>query len=144
MREIEFKGKRLNNKEWVHGFYYNETSRESHSSERKVTRHHIYTQNFNVFVDPETVGEYTGTNDVKGKKIFEGDIVEVTCKYKGNVEFEECGVVEHTGSAFELKIFTSEEEFNFPIFESVSNDEREDTFIVIGNKYDNPELLEGV
>ena len=61
-----------------------------------------------VDVIPETVGQYIGLEDVNGIKIFEGDVVEVTCKFKGKVEYENCGIVKYIGNAFVLDIFTFE------------------------------------
>lgn len=148
-REILFRGKRKGYSDsWVEGFLakkdlifsWSETSMEEiFGGEKKDDGTYFYNS---YPVRPETVGQYTGLKDVFGKKIYEGDIVEVTCKFKGKVEFENCGVVEYKGNAFELNIFTDDEDFNFPIYESVCNSEREDTFIVIGNIHDNPELLE--
>lgn len=76
MRDIEFRAKRIDNDEWVYGFYHNETSKESPASERLTTRHHIYTQNFDKYVDPVTVGQYIGLQDNNEQKVFEGDIMQ--------------------------------------------------------------------
>ena len=63
MREILFRGKRIDNGEWVYGYYI------------AVFSHSIVDNRGVAFeVESKTIGQYTGLTDKNGKKIFEGDI----------------------------------------------------------------------
>lgn len=69
MREIKFRGRTLDEKpvHWVYGYLNNDEGG-------------LYIcQPFNakVYVDPETVGQFTGMEDVNGSQIYEGDVVEL-------------------------------------------------------------------
>ena len=75
MREILFRGKRLDNGEWVYGGYHFEHGfgDPSHYIVEYST-FGAFTVNNLIKVEPETVGQFTGMLDKNGDKIFEGEV----------------------------------------------------------------------
>ena len=126
MREILFRGKRMENGEWVEGAFLNDrdgafyicpaVSDISYGDGGNRRRIGCWYK-----VDPSTVGQYTGLKDKNGNRIFEGDILSIWNESHDVVVFED--------GAFDL------ENTSIPI--RFAN-----KFEVIGNITDNPELLE--
>ena len=131
MREYKFRAKIKNPHvdEWVYGYlvsecYINEKNKLGYTPVRK-----------------ETVGQYTGLHDKNGKEIYEGHIIEFsydmfignfdTFVAKGKIVFEE--------GAFYVEVFENERttEDEAYLLYSINLD----TIEVIGNIYENEELL---
>lgn len=137
MREILFKGKRLNNSEWVYGFllidgitgkYFIHMSGNCLNESDKVGQEGCLM--FVAFeVDPETACQHTGLTDKNGKKIFEGDIVKLA-DYDEDIPSK---VVWDKNEAFFKLIDTD----NY-----IASLAESEELIVIGNIFDNPDLLE--
>ena len=140
MKEILFRGKRIDNGEWETGFLVIEryqTSEEKFYITDKMTGYHTP-------ILPKTVGQYTGLTDKNRKMIFEGDIINAITLDTGN---EQKAVV---GFGLFIDENNDEEYIGFYIeFDGIkttitqlSMEEVKDRIEVIGNIHDNPELLE--
>ena len=141
MREILFRGKRVDNGEWITGNY--------------VAAHHHW-HNRGIHVDwivsaacanggwfalhgrhpvvADTVGQYTGLIDKNGKKIFEGDILSTHFDFN-NPEVESHAVVEWGNFTW----VTHQPGYD----PDEITDFDKGLWTVIGNVHDNPELIGG-
>ncbi len=140
MREILFRAKRIDNKGWAEGLLtimwgqYNIIKPSDENTAYPI--------------DPETVCQYTGLTDKNSRKIFEGDILkgfQYPFFFDGDFNYfaEVCWFDNCKG--FGVYTFKNPEaiirgisEGNTESFEDFSSSDWE----VIGNVYDNPELLE--
>ena len=139
MREILFRGKRIDTGEWVEGYpvksvndkYYLITYITEDSINTKNEVDFIYQE-----VKPETIGQFTGLTDKNGVKIFEGDILKVP------EDWNEYGV--YAGEVYEVYFafggFRMKPKYNLNNKGFWIEDDK--TFEVIGNIHDNHELLE--
>ena len=143
MREILFRGKCNEvgkyNGQWIEGFYGEDDGKPIIA---RSTDHGL----IGYFCEPDSIGQYTGLTDKNGRKIFEGDILKV--KQHGEMGLRTCAIYfgeyidadsvfgDYRCIGFYLKVVDEccsiggllDSDFEFEI---------------IGNIYDNPELVGG-
>ena len=128
MREIIFRAKREFNgsvgdglNDFVYGYYYSTSPRV----------HHIYSFGEHITINADTIQQFIGELDKNRTKIFEGDIVKIPEGYGGDYFFKESiGYVKYEDGGF-IVVTKSLSDFHWNELE------------VIGNIFDNKELLTG-
>ena len=98
--------------------------------------------NYSISFDDIELMQYTGLHDKNGKEIYEGDIIEFSYDmFVGNFDtFVAKGVVVFDEGAFYVELFENERTTKDEAYLLYSINL--DTIEVIGNKFDNPDLLE--
>lgn len=122
MREIKFRGKRLDNGEWGYGYLHLPIGGDNLM---------IQVSNTDSFaVIPDTAGQFTGLHDKSGKEIYEGDIVVMDGVIKGYVRYN--------ARYWRYEVAAADEPLEN---ERIPSGRPEECWMVIGNIHDNPELL---
>lgn len=126
MRKILFRGKGINDKEWRYGFY-TEQQGYPYITPDGVAMYEI---------DANTAGQYTGLNDRNGNRIFEGDIIkhDVT----SDTSWEAIVKWDNDGTRF-LGFITGNEPRI--MYVGMIDKKNKSVIKIVGNIYDNPELL---
>ena len=135
-REIKFRGKRIDNGEWVYG------NLVLTAYGCYIIPQNIYADRMPQFsVDPKTVGQFIGFRGKNEREIFEGDILQYPDAYQCGEDWEETlsvGEIEWDENQAQFTVSNRQSIDLESLFDDI--DEAE----VIGNIYENPELLEVV
>jgi hypothetical protein len=125
-----YRGKRIDNGEWVHGFALEAWDGTSHI----ITSFGPYATNClecgsneteSHEIDPETVGQYTGLNDKNGKEMFDGDL----------------WISRPEGRPYEIKWYETGWYLYLNKTKHYENADGLSLGEKVGNRWDNPELL---
>ena len=155
-REILFKAKRRDNGEWVEGGYFS----EPYTDKKYIIRWNSFGLGFNEFIEvaPDTLCQYTGLTDKNDKKIWENDILKFndeiwdSCYTSCGTEYDSwevenyglVGYCDYSARYDFTKYKYNENQVEADLHEN--HDIEFSEFVkeheVIGNIFDNPELLE--
>lgn len=131
MRTIKFRGKSIDGKEWLYGDLVSSVDKKRFAI--LVNDKESYDE---CEVAPKTVGQFSGLYDCNGKKIYEGDIL----------KWDKDGLL-YVVKFWDGMFYASVKECNdgifggFPLHALTEHDYRKCE--IVGNMYDNPELLKG-
>lgn len=130
MREILFRGKRVDNGEWIYGWYFQKQN--PHTVDGQPITHCVSDlPPFGAEVILETVGQYSGRKAEEEIKIFEGDkCILTTFDYNGHDTQYECTVEWIDGAL----VFVDEK--NDVIWSMYQIEDAESDVKVIGNIHD--------
>jgi len=120
MRDILFRGKRIDNGEWVEGSLL--ITEILGGTDYEILKRNRGTWQTSYRVDPITIGQFTGLTDKNGIRVWEGDIMALNVSRKFVVCYDK-GIFYMNGTSIPIRHC--------------------DSLTVVGNIHDNPELMEG-
>lgn len=159
-REILFRAKSIQTGRWISGYYFEDEDSKSYIGYMSKKRYIPDTRDWDIVeyyennptynwvfvkeeVVSETVGQFTGQYDANKKKIYEGDIIQYDGDYDGidgfTRSFSEKAIVlwDEDYCGFVCKVIGDESGDSYSWLEYRENPD----LTIIGNIYDNPELL---
>ena len=125
MREIKFRGKRIDNGKWIYGSLIIEEDPIADAFKYFIKPFNFLTGKL---VVPETVGQYTGSKDKNNKEIYEGDIVRYSDGYTAVIVWKDTGF----GLEFIEEVESPQTWYYLP---------NGNILEILGNIYENPELI---
>ena len=129
MREILFRGKRVDNGEWIEG----------NLIQYPLSSYSYVMSNYGfddaICVLPETVGQFTNMTDCINNLLFEGDLVKAFDDKKCEFDQSYIGIVKFVGGAFGVEWHAKNFQTFMPFRDIESN------IMLVGNIFDNPEML---
>ncbi len=137
-REVLFRGKRMDNGEWVEGWYCPKKTGHYEGDRFVEEMQSVIIASMTgggyqyAVVDPKTVCQYTGLADRNGRKIFEGDISAIPYSKKQGLPAE-----------VRYNVRSGAYEIRRNGYRPISLADADEWCEVVGNAFDNPELLEG-
>lgn len=155
MREILFKAKRISDGKWVEGYYIYHIKRTicpiGDIVKPEDEQHAIMCDGFSAWnmprdtvhfdIDPNTLCQFTGLKDKDGNKIWENDIVHFH-ETQDDICVIRYGEYNNNTQNRHIGFYTDWQTFDFIFRQDLGFWIREREFEVIGNVFDNPELLE--
>lgn len=151
--EILYRGKRLDNHEWVYGWYCREAFGRFPLKDCIIPSQEAEEGNIqHIMIDPNTVGKFSGLTDKTRKRIFEDDILKTNEDIFADafvVRYGHCGGMQsvdhevgYVGFYVETVGRGAAEIFEFGIRTDILYWLNEYEMEVIGNAHDTPELLD--
>lgn len=150
MREILFRAKRIDNGGWAEGFYQNRFD-VNEDIEHLIFWRKSYTVWEYAKIDPETLCQYTGLKDKNGNRIWENDIV--SCEHEkypeDNPLYQLCPFPIKYNRNYAVEFINTGSRCGYRLrnksihFMLTGNVIQNHKIEVVGNIFENPELLKG-